>query len=125
MSYDLELGFREKPQDLDRALSSLGFHFSGETPPTCRIYTFEEGNLSLDFTYVDGVGDPEYREEWAERLALHEIEGEIVASGHLRGSFSSAQMDEGVKKMLEIGVQLRDTFDAVLYNPAGMDIVRE
>ena len=120
MTFDLILGFYEKPADLAETLAQLGFKHERSFPKgnpndvTMEFYGYfkrgrSKGGVSL--TYHDGTY-PDHDESWKN---IVDKPDEIVATGSLITTMGRNTYDE--TKQWELGRFLRDYYEAVLYDP--------
>lgn len=113
MSYDLDLGFKEKPKDLGGILSRLGFkhkrdYISGEF--RCSSYDFYQEGKSLcpvEFLYQDKIDTPESWDSSVVSQATITVRGDP-------GTFDS-------QKQMEFAKYLRDHYGALLVNSQESD----
>jgi len=109
MSYDLDLGFKEKPKDLDSILSQLGFRHQIDFTAgkiQCSLYTFYKQGESfcpLEFLYRDRIADPG---SWQRIDSSVTVQAIITARGD-PGSFD-------FQKQMEFAKYLRDHYRALL-----------
>ncbi len=116
MSYDLCLGFREKPQDLDSILASQGIRLSFITDLfriQVRYYTHEYDGV--DFAYYAGI----FRTNlWEEQYGIQDLWAQGVLS-------IAASNERGQQRQEQIGKFLRDHYKAVLENPQIGELVTD
>jgi len=107
--YDLDLGFRGKPEGLDVILCQLGFkHQRDYTVDTlhCSSYEFYQDGKSLcpiKFSYQDGIED---REFW------QLIDSAITTKATITARGDPVTFD--FQKQMEFARHLRDHYNAVL-----------
>lgn len=120
MTFDLILGFRQRPAHLGEALDALGFTLERVVPKedilgvTMEYYEFfEEGKSGrgVHFTYHDGTY-PDHQVSWA---SIVDNPNTIVATGSLTTTRGRLAVDE--RKQLSAGRFLRDYYDAILHDP--------
>ncbi len=109
MSYDLSLGFREIPKDLDSILAKMGFKFersctdSGLNSWLYRFYQEGKSLIPLDFSYMDSLEDKKF---W------HAIDPNIIAEATITARGDPGTFD--FQKQMEYAKQLRDHYTAIL-----------
>ncbi len=116
MAYDLNLGFRERPKDLDSVLATQGLRLVRTTGPDkeCPIqikqYIGSGESAGIGFSYNDSVyGD----ENWE---TVYQKPG-IIAQGTISASSRDFELPSGLtgdERALQIGRFLRDHYNAVL-----------
>lgn len=105
MSLDLILGFKEKPSDLDDALSKLGFKKSR----TCYELELGDRMMPLEFLHYE-VESPS---SWA-NLEPVAYEGLITSRG----------AGEATERLYEVAKNLRDRYGAILLNPQTNQVIK-
>ena len=120
MTFDLILGFPQRPAHLGDTLDALGFTLERVVPKeeifgvTMEYYEYFDANVSRSGVYLvyhDGTY-PDHQSSWANMV---ENPNSIVATGSLTCSVRRSTFDS--KKQHEVGRFLRDYYKAVLYDP--------
>ena len=128
MTFDLTLGFHQKPAALGETLSALGFTFQRVVPKddifgvTMEYYEFFDPNRSRSGVYLiyhDGTY-PDHQVSW-ERIV--DDANSIVATASITASMRRNAFDE--EKQLTTGRFLRDYYQAVLYDPQAGKLISE
>ena len=104
MSYDLEIGLMQKPEDLDTVLEELGFDKQAEGFHTF----FDEANSGNSMNLMHGAAD---RECWG---AEHP---EVVYSGTL--SIHSPATDFDYKKQIALLESLQERYGGIIRDNDG------
>ncbi len=128
MTFDLTIGFREKPKDLGDTLTALGFTLDRIVPieetldVTMEFYEFYDLNRSaggIYFAHHDGIY-ADHHESWKNIVADPST---IVAMGSLTTSMRRNAFD--TTKQHEVGRFLRDYYGAILYDPQSGSVLRK
>lgn len=119
MTVDIELGFKDKPEDLEVILKQKGFeHYHtlrDNDKIRAKIYILPSG---ICFTYHDNLGDDSF---WPKVINDHSLGVDIIEQGAL----SVVGGDEDYEKALDVGKFLRDRYDAILYEPQKDEIITD
>ena len=119
MSIDLNLGFREKPANLDATLAKLGFKLEKVVEPddTFKVpmrsyWYFEEGSSGRGvwFTFHDGMYDDDV-EQWSSAAPGVNIVASAAISTYAGRNRSDLATQQRVSR------SLRDQYGAILYDP--------
>ena len=120
MSIDLILGFRKKPEDLNKTMASMDFTLDKMTPVNaetpCRMESYKffdehQSRRGVWFVYHDGTYK-DHSEFWK---GIVDDPKDIIATASIETYMDRSALD--LKKQMQTAKFLRDHYNAILYDP--------